>query len=80
MERRHLIVRIGPFLITLRITDGRALTSETVADWTVGSIDFGSQGRSRDGNETLPDGHLTRSTLDETPRELGVEAVDEVSL
>ena len=52
---------IAPFLITLRVAKRRALTSAMIASGGIGSMKFKSQGRSTNGDETVPDGNLVSS-------------------
>ena len=53
---------IGPYLIILRVTDRRALTSETIASGSIGSIHFTNQRSSASDYGTLPDGERTYQT------------------
>ena len=46
---------IAPFLITLRIANRSALASGSVVSGSVGSVRFGSQGRSTGDSGTLSD-------------------------
>lgn len=46
---------IGPFLITLRVANQRALTSDTVVSENIGLIHFWSQ-KTTGASATLPDG------------------------
>ena len=64
---------IAPFLITLRVANRKALTSEMVSSGNLGSIHFRSQGRSKDDIGTLPDGNPADSmeTNGEAPCGLG---------
>lgn len=65
---------IGPFLITLRVANQRALTSEPVVSGHLGSLHFRSRAKSAGGG-TLPDGYPLGSmdSNRETPGELGSE-------
>jgi hypothetical protein len=47
--------------VIIRVVNQSALTSNTIATGTVGSIHFASQGKSTVGNVTLPDAHPTSS-------------------
>ena len=70
---------IALFLIILRVADRRALTSETIASGSVGSIHRMSNGGATEGDsETLPDdSHVSSVDADgETPGGLGVRASD----
>lgn len=58
---------VAPFLITLRVANRRALTSEMIASGNVGSMHFRSQGRSTTGEISggLADG--TETAIEEVP-------------
>jgi len=69
---------IAPFLITLRVAERRALTSEMVTSGNIGSIHFTSQGSSTGDGETPSEGNYMSLTAasGEVPDDPSVRAED----
>jgi len=76
---------IAPFLVILRVANRSAMTSDTIASGTTGSVSFTSQGRSTDGSRTILDEYpmSPMKTNGEISSKVGVEVAvttDEVSM
>lgn len=74
LSHRYCEQVIAPFLVTLRVANRNAITSETIVSGTTASINFEVQRMSAVGDGSLQNGH-SRSSVDtcgETPRDLGI--------